>query len=335
MSPGAPRDPQPTRAYVPPLPADRGSPSSPAGHGGAAHPAPRARSCSSSSSSCSWRSAGSPSRRRTAAARSPSSPPRSVGAHPFTASVATGHPAPPAATATSGTAGGPGGDRPGHHHHRRLAARGSTAAAAPGELRRSEAARRPPGRRRSAPPPSRRSRASRPRTSQSFVGGLTGVVLRGDTRVTDHGFVTDHPSIYQALLQTGSAVLVDHFGVPRVRCLSGDPLTPPVAVTITPRYVGAHWQGFAPGAVTVVAAASRPITAFVLTDAGSRPALHASGGNGRTCRRGRPGVPHRRADSGLPCQRWGTYGDLRPGQKRGGARVAPEPDPRRRREGDR
>lgn len=101
----------------------------------------------------------------------------------------------------------------------------------------------------------------------TFVGGLTGVVLRGDTRVTDHGFITDHPSIGQAVLEAGTAVMVDHFGIPRVRCLSGDPLTPPVAVTISPHYVGTRWPGFAPAAVTVVTAAAQPLLVLVLADA--------------------------------------------------------------------
>jgi hypothetical protein len=100
----------------------------------------------------------------------------------------------------------------------------------------------------------------------SFAGGLTGVVLRGDTRVTDHGFVKDHPSVFQAVLQAGTRVLVDHFGVPRVRCAGGTPLGPPVAVVITPRYVGTRWAGFEPAGVSVVTAASQPVSTLVLVD---------------------------------------------------------------------
>jgi hypothetical protein len=100
----------------------------------------------------------------------------------------------------------------------------------------------------------------------SFVDGLTPVVLRGDTRVTDHGFITDHPSILQSVLESGSAVMVDHYGSPRVRCLSGDPLTPPVRITITPTYLGTRWPGFVSAGVTVVTAAAQPLTSLVLTD---------------------------------------------------------------------
>jgi hypothetical protein len=100
----------------------------------------------------------------------------------------------------------------------------------------------------------------------SFVGGLTGVVLRGDTRVTDHGFIVDHATVFQAVLQAGTRVMVDHFGVPRVRCAGGSPLAPPVAVMITPRYVGAGWPGFEPAGMSVVTASSQPVNALVLVD---------------------------------------------------------------------
>ena len=108
-----------------------------------------------------------------------------------------------------------------------------------------------------------------PQDIPSFAGGLTGVVLRGDTRVTDHGFIKDHPSVFQSVLEAGTRVMVDHFGVPRVRCAGGTPLGPPVAVVITPRYVGTRWSGFAPGGMSVVTAATQPMTTLVLVDGAS------------------------------------------------------------------
>jgi len=105
-----------------------------------------------------------------------------------------------------------------------------------------------------------------PQDIPSFAGGLTGVVLRGDTRVTDHGFIKDHPSVFQAVLEKGTRVMVDHFGVPRVRCAGGTPLSPPIAVVITPRYVGTRWSGFAPAGVSVVTASTQPMTTLVLVD---------------------------------------------------------------------
>jgi hypothetical protein len=267
MTPVPPREPQSTRVYVPPLPpapavavlARRGrrrrSPGRPAvllllllvlvvGMGRLAEPAAHGRG------------------------EILLQPAAAPGAHPFTASVATGHPVSTPAAATTTTTGGgtaakvitaTSGSQPGLYGGSRQAAtcdaqklvtelqqRPAQAAAwaevegiSPGDL-------------------------------PSFAGGLTGVVVRGDTRVTDHGFIKDHPSTFQAVLETGTAVMVDHFGVPRARCISGDPLTPPVAVVITPRYVGTRWPGFAPAAVTVVSAAPQPLTSLVLVDSGTR-----------------------------------------------------------------
>jgi len=58
----------------------------------------------------------------------------------------------------------------------------------------------------------------------NYIEGLTGVRLRWDTRVTDSGIRRDKVYQWQALLQAGTAVLVDNTGVPRVRCASGGPL---------------------------------------------------------------------------------------------------------------
>ncbi|PZT71125.1 hypothetical protein DN402_02310 [Streptomyces sp. SW4] len=50
-------------------------------------------------------------------------------------------------------------------------------------------------------------------------------MLRADTRVTGHGLRGGRPVGGQAVLQAGTAVLVDDRGVPRVRCAGGNPLT--------------------------------------------------------------------------------------------------------------
>jgi len=61
-----------------------------------------------------------------------------------------------------------------------------------------------------------------------YVAKLHPVTLLRDTRVTDHGFTDDQGSVpFQAILQAGTAVLVDRYGRPVVRCLSGNPLGPP------------------------------------------------------------------------------------------------------------
>jgi hypothetical protein len=60
-----------------------------------------------------------------------------------------------------------------------------------------------------------------------YIGGLTAVRLRFDTRVTNHGFRDGEANPFQSLLQAGTAVLVDAQGVPRVKCNCGNPLSEP------------------------------------------------------------------------------------------------------------
>ena len=92
------------------------------------------------------------------------------------------------------------------------------------------------------------------RTDQiaAFVAELTPVVLRSDTRVTNNGFVNSSPDPYQAVLQRGTAVLVDRYGVPRSRCACGNPLGSPRPTPTTPTYTGDPWPGFNPTTVVVV-----------------------------------------------------------------------------------
>lgn len=64
----------------------------------------------------------------------------------------------------------------------------------------------------------------------NYLQGLTGVRLRWDSRVTDHGIRGTQTTSWQALLQAGTAVLVDNTGVPRVKCNSGSPLLEPLVL---------------------------------------------------------------------------------------------------------
>src|ERR1035437_9697826 len=100
----------------------------------------------------------------------------------------------------------------------------------------------------------------------AFVAELTPVVLRSDTRVTNNGFVNGNPDPYQAILQRGTAVLVDKYGVPRSRCACGNPLGSPSPAQTTPTYTGSPWPTFSPTTVVVVQPAPVIINIFVLTD---------------------------------------------------------------------
>ncbi|MFE4795134.1 DUF6777 domain-containing protein [Streptomyces sp. NPDC056708] len=99
-----------------------------------------------------------------------------------------------------------------------------------------------------------------------YLRSLTPVQLRLDTRVTNHGFRNGAPTSFQAVLQAGTAVLVDDHGVPRVRCACGNPLLPPVAVKGSVKLMGDAWPGYRPSNVVVVEPAPQAVKAFIMFD---------------------------------------------------------------------
>ncbi|HEV7467893.1 MAG TPA: DUF6777 domain-containing protein [Candidatus Dormibacteraeota bacterium] len=267
MSPVPPREPQATRAYVPPLPPSpvavvgrrvrrRRGPAGPAAlilpllvivvvsMGRLTEPAPHGRG--------------------EIVLQSASA----AGAHPFTATVVTGQPARPPAATTGGAAAPAQGDGSAR------AAITTTRGSQPGLYGGTRGAATCDAQQLVTGLQQRPALAAAwaevegivPGDIPAFAGGLTAVALRGDTRVTDHGFVTDHASSHQSVLETGTGVMVDHFGVARVRCAGGSPLTAPVPVTNSPRYVGTRWTGFTPAGVTVVTAANQPMAGLLLVD---------------------------------------------------------------------
>jgi hypothetical protein len=109
----------------------------------------------------------------------------------------------------------------------------------------------------------------------AYVAGLTDVVLQADTRVTNHGFRGGQANPIQSVLQRGTAVLVDSFGVPRVRCKCGNPLAPAAAVRSAPQYTGPQWPDFDPADVVVVVEPPEPVTELILVN------VNGDGGLGR------------------------------------------------------
>ncbi|CAL9613036.1 DUF6777 domain-containing protein [Streptomyces sp. enrichment culture] len=99
-----------------------------------------------------------------------------------------------------------------------------------------------------------------------YLRSLTPLQLRMDTRVTNHGYRDGAATRFQAVLQAGTAVLVDDRGVPRVRCACGNPLTEPVAQS-SPRLTGTPWPGFDEANTVVVEPSDRPVKKFVVRDA--------------------------------------------------------------------
>ncbi|MDQ1073099.1 DUF6777 domain-containing protein [Streptomyces canus] len=100
----------------------------------------------------------------------------------------------------------------------------------------------------------------------AYLRSLTPLQLRMDTRVTNHGYRDGAPTSYQAVVQAGTAVLVDSHGVPRTRCACGNPLTPPVAQQTTPKRTGDTWPSYRPSNVVVVAPSTTVINIFVIYD---------------------------------------------------------------------
>ncbi|MEU3980716.1 DUF6777 domain-containing protein [Streptomyces sp. NPDC026672] len=120
----------------------------------------------------------------------------------------------------------------------------------------------------------------RPAGVPAYLRSLTPVQLRADTRVTNHGYRDGSATTYQAVLQTGTAVLVDAHGVPRVRCGCTNPMTPPVAQRATPVPVGRAWPDYRPSNVVVVAPSARPVDVFVVFDARHDDWFHRESGDG-------------------------------------------------------
>ncbi|OON72708.1 DUF6777 domain-containing protein [Streptomyces tsukubensis] len=99
-----------------------------------------------------------------------------------------------------------------------------------------------------------------------YLRDLTPVVLRADTRVTGHGYRDKHATEYQAVLQTGTSVLVDRHGLPRVRCACGNPLAEPEKGKGAWQREGEPWDGYRDGRALTVASASGDLDAFTLVN---------------------------------------------------------------------
>ena len=66
------------------------------------------------------------------------------------------------------------------------------------------------------------------RAVRKYISKLHPVTLTRDTQVTNHSYKNGQAVPFQAILQAGTAVLVDKYGAPVVRCFCGNPLGPAV-----------------------------------------------------------------------------------------------------------
>ncbi|WP_199819879.1 DUF6777 domain-containing protein, partial [Streptomyces sp. NRRL S-118] len=116
-----------------------------------------------------------------------------------------------------------------------------------------------------------------------YLRSLTPLRLVKDAWVTDHGYRGGEAYPYQAVLQAGTAVLVDRLAVPRVRCACGNPLSEPLSEPDGKgryRTTGHRWPGFSLARTVRVKPAEKPVDTFVvvdLADPGRRIARPAGG----------------------------------------------------------
>ncbi|MCX4807405.1 hypothetical protein OG594_38310 [Streptomyces sp. NBC_01214] len=99
-----------------------------------------------------------------------------------------------------------------------------------------------------------------------FLRGLTPVVLRADTRVTNHAFRDGAADGFQSVLQAGTAVLVDEHGMPRVRCGCGNPLGSPRTAKGSPVHKGDPWSGYQANQVVVIEPTTHVINNLVIVN---------------------------------------------------------------------
>lgn len=96
---------------------------------------------------------------------------------------------------------------------------------------------------------------------------LTSTVLTIDTRVTNNGYSKGRATQRQSILQAGTAVMVDRFGVPRVRCSCGNPLSEPSAVQLgTATFEGQRWSSFDAARTTTPRAVADPLDQLTLVN---------------------------------------------------------------------
>ena len=118
-----------------------------------------------------------------------------------------------------------------------------------------------------------------PADIEGFVARLTPLVLTHDTHVTNHGFRDGSAYQIQAILQAGTAILVDDRGLPMVKCGCGNPLLPPATITpdVELTILGTPWAGWHPDRVVVIGVDTRVQTFVTIDLDGGQPFLRPIG----------------------------------------------------------
>jgi hypothetical protein len=115
----------------------------------------------------------------------------------------------------------------------------------------------------------------------SYVSHLTPVLLRTDTRVTNHGYANGRATTLQSVLEAGTAVFVNRYGEPVVKCYCGNPLTPPTLYQ-APVYVGPRWTTFETTHVTIIRQSIKIIRIYTLYDPATQKTFERPAGTSGT-----------------------------------------------------
>lgn len=113
-----------------------------------------------------------------------------------------------------------------------------------------------------------------------YLRELTPVLLAADTRVTEHGRTDGKAEQAPAVLQAGTAVLVDSYGIPRVRCASGNPLTAPGSTDPSASTDGAPWPGYDKDRTLAVVGAGEAVKELGLIDLSNANLRRPAGSTG-------------------------------------------------------
>ncbi|MBT1093727.1 PASTA domain-containing protein [Streptomyces sp. Tu102] len=103
-----------------------------------------------------------------------------------------------------------------------------------------------------------------------YLDRLTPVLLRHDTLVKNHDYKKGKATPFNALLQTGIAILVDEQGLPAVKCSCGNPLRPfdgdtnRIKVEFDDR--NDEWKGYEKSSVVAVRPATRNVERLALVE---------------------------------------------------------------------
>jgi hypothetical protein len=117
---------------------------------------------------------------------------------------------------------------------------------------------------------------------RAHLSRLTPLILRTDTLVTNHGYVDGVADAFPSVLQAGTAVLVDDYGVPAVRCYCGNPLTAAPDLGPGTTFEGKEWKGWKPERTVRIKPATDVIDNFTVVDTATDSLFTRPAGTGGT-----------------------------------------------------